>query len=234
MSFLAKALLLGTAIVVSGFASGVDAVTPKWPSVFSTTYESYWLNTTGKYLYLEHGSKGPAERIDFDDGSRDHLCSTFHKNTPCSQLTTQGFRYLHFPEIDDCCKCCTYVEGTYECGGVLSPKWLSNATGNVAYHGIETVRGHACHKWTIVGLMPEHPNFYWQSVETGLPCGLQGYNYLKTPAERADDQYLFDVDTMRLEASESLFQVPELCKGSRYCGDPVCATGPELDTLALA
>mmetsp|Transcript_10837 Transcript_10837/g.21259 ORF Transcript_10837/g.21259 Transcript_10837/m.21259 type:complete len:248 (-) Transcript_10837:80-823(-) len=224
--------------VAMGSASGLEVPTlaksestnvkPLWPGEFSTTFVSKWKNTTGNYAVLVRGDHGVGERIVLDDGSRDHLCSTFHKNTPCTQLTTQGFRFLYFPEVKDCCKCCTYTQGTYECGGPLGPKWLNNVTGNMQYQGVESVNGRDCHKWTIIGLMPDHPNFYWQDVKTGLPCGMEGFNYLKTPEERADDQYLFDPNAFVLKAPPSLFYVPKICRNSRYCGKPVCATGPEL------
>ena len=31
--------------------------------------------------------------------------------------TVGGFRYLYFPNVKDCCKCCTYTAGSYDCGG---------------------------------------------------------------------------------------------------------------------
>ncbi|CAE7945067.1 unnamed protein product [Symbiodinium necroappetens] len=168
-----------------------------------------------------------ASRITFADGSRDHLCSYYHTNTSCEQLTTGGFRYLYFPKVEDCCKCCTYTTGSYECGGPVGPRWVSNATGNLVYLGQEQILSRACHKWGISGVFPGKLNYYFQEVETGLPCGIDGYNYLRSPAEPADDQYLFQPGSVNLAVPGSTFDVPPLCMSSRYCGGKVCASGPD-------
>ena len=65
-----------------------------------------------------------------------------------------------------------------------------------------------------------------EDVTTGLPCGIDGYNYLRTPQEPADDQYLFEPEGLNLTLAPGSFQVPEHCKGSRYCAGEVCAAGP--------
>ncbi|CAE7605543.1 unnamed protein product [Symbiodinium natans] len=200
---------------------------PHWPSTFVADYVSDDKHTTGYYASDTSPGVG-ASRITFEDGSGDHLCSYYHTKTPCEQLTTGGFRYLYFPNLPDCCKCCTYATGSYLCGGPVGPRWMSNATGNLIYEGKEVILGRACHKWGIQGIFPTHMNYYFQDVETGLPCGLDGYNYLRTPDEPADDQYLFKVGSVNLTVPHSTFDVPQLCKAARYCGGKVCAAGPDV------
>ncbi|CAK9068959.1 unnamed protein product [Durusdinium trenchii] len=201
-----------------------------WPSAFEAWYASDAKHTTGHYATDSHVG---ASRIVLRDGTGDHLCSAFHNATACEQLTVAGFRYLYFPNAGDCCKCCTYTTGTYECGGPVGPQWVKNLTGNLRYVGRSEILGRSCHKWSIVGLDPEHLNYYFQDVQTGLPCGIDGYNYLRTPAEPADDQYLFEADSLNLTVPTSHFDVPERCQDARYCGGEVCATGPTAPETTL-
>mmetsp|Transcript_18156 Transcript_18156/g.34090 ORF Transcript_18156/g.34090 Transcript_18156/m.34090 type:complete len:224 (+) Transcript_18156:92-763(+) len=207
-----------------------ESPVPKWPAAFEAWYSSDDKNTTGYYASDTRPGVG-ASRITFADGSRDHLCSVYHSNTSCEQLTVGGFRYLYFPKASDCCTCCTYARGSYQCGGPVGPKWVNNATGNLEYHGIEEILGRRCHKWNIRGMFGWHPNFYFQDVDSGLPCGIDGYNYLRTPAEPADDQYLFKPGSVNLSVALPNFDVPALCAASRYCGGKVCASGPYEDMV---
>ena len=100
---------------------------PVWPAAFTAFFISPAKNTTGSYSLTQS-----AERIVLSDGTRDHLCSALHNNTACTQLTVAGFRFLDFPALDECCKCCSYASGSYECGGPLGPQWVSNMTGNLS------------------------------------------------------------------------------------------------------
>eukprot|EP00929_Paragymnodinium_shiwhaense_P118826 TRINITY_DN90723_c0_g1_i1.p1 TRINITY_DN90723_c0_g1~~TRINITY_DN90723_c0_g1_i1.p1 ORF type:complete len:252 (+),score=13.45 TRINITY_DN90723_c0_g1_i1:60-815(+) len=211
---------------------------PVWPAAFTAAYVSPHVSedtlgkdTTGSFVV--DTSHAASERIELLDGTRDHLCSAMHNNTPCTQLTSGGYRYLVFPKANatgDCCKCCTYASGTYLCGGPLGPQWLDNATGNLVYLGVQYIKDidSHCHKWSVAGLVPEHPNYYYQHVESGMPCGIDGYNYLRTPDQRADDLYWFPSSQIRLGVDPQVFSVPSMCTDARYCGNSVCATGPGL------
>ena len=44
-------------------------------------------------------------------------------------------------------------------------------------------------RFNAVGLGGD-PNYYYQDVDTGLPCAIDGYNYLRSPTEPADDMYV--------------------------------------------
>mmetsp|Transcript_36078 Transcript_36078/g.102136 ORF Transcript_36078/g.102136 Transcript_36078/m.102136 type:complete len:233 (-) Transcript_36078:116-814(-) len=206
--------------------ASAEAPLPTWPPVFTSKYTSDWMQTHGTFwVSVPVDGSTASQRIDLADGTRDHLCSTFHNSTPCTQLTTEGFRYLYFPQVPDCCRCCSYATGPYLCGGPLGPKWLSNATGNLSYKGVESVRGRRCDKWGIQGLSS---NYYFQFVDSKLPCQIDSYNYLRTPEQRADNQYIFEPGTFADRIPVSTFSVPEMCVGSRFCGPPVCDLRPEL------
>lgn len=218
-----------------GWRDGAPPV-PIWPDAFTAEYVSDWMETHGTFSVSYGGTSLPprpkviggvsaaSERIDLADGSRDHLCSAFHNATPCTQLTTGGFRYLHFPAVGRCCRCCSYggESSAYPCGGPLSPQWLSNATGNLAYEGVEQVRGSPCHRWRLQGI---GDNFYYQFVGSGLPCEIDGYNYLRTPEQRADNQYIFDERSIATAVPPSRFAVPDICRSAPFCGPPVCDVG---------
>merc|ERR1719343_562524 len=155
------------------------------------------------------------------DGSRDHLCAHFHLDTPCTMLTTLGWKYLVFPELTSCCRCCSYKTGC----GPLGTSWLSNATGNLKYRGVETVEGRACNHWTVQGLFvePQFLNHYWQFTDTGLPCQIDSYNYLFNMSQRADNWYTFDYASVDVsEQDPSLFAPPPYCENAALCRGGVC------------
>ena len=143
---------------------------PVWPPTFSATFHSDYKKTNGNFTVS--ALQAASERIDMEDGTMDHLCSTVHNHTAWNQLTTAGFRYLYFPTAQpaDCCKCCSYTHGNYECGGPLSPAWVSNETGNLLYLGRRLVNGLEADRWNSQGLgTPPHGNYYYQYVDSGLP-----------------------------------------------------------------
>ena len=96
-------------------------------------------------------------RIDRADGSKDRYCGlTNHfKPQPCSQYVKDGDRYIHYPETDECCYCCS---AAYGCG-VLSPNWMTDA----AYVGTATINGVETFQWNKAGLQD---NFYFETNET--------------------------------------------------------------------
>lgn len=212
--------------------------TPVWPEVFSSAFTSpanTGKNTTG--LFAVDFSGEAAGLISFNDGFRDHMCRFFgnaHLHTPCSHLMTQGWRYLVWPEFRRCCKCGTYANGY----GPISSKWVKNLTGNLVYEGVFTVNlsnsvSYRCHKWDVHGL-DDDDNYYYQHVSggasdvAGKPCEVDGSNYLDDPSQKADDQYIFDMDTYTTNASSKIFEVPSYCSQNTYCGAPHCDAAPSI------
>jgi hypothetical protein len=197
---------------------------PVWPTEFTTNFSSPAKRTSGVWAF---SSSQASEIIVLGDGTRDHLCSGYHNDTACTQLINGGWRYLVWPQINACCRCCSSATGC----GVLRNDWLSNTSGNLHYVGIVEVRATSsgssrrCHKWNVVGLPPAHPNYWMQSVADGTPCEFDGYNYLRDPSEPADDQYIVVLSTYTPGAVDpSLFAVPHVCNGAAACGAPVCDT----------
>ena len=202
----------------------VAAILPTFPSMFRSNFTSNWKMTKGTYALGKSTNGQAAEALYLEDGTHDHMCSHSHNSTACMQLTAFGARYHFFPELSpqDCCICCRYDRGGYLCGGPVSPAWVSNSTGNLKYLGIANVLGRKCYKWNAVGLHGDF-NYYYQDLQ-GRPCEIDGYNYLRNPSERADDQYIFVPSTYSTAVPPELFDLPDVCKNPRPCGPPVCDT----------
>ena len=198
---------------------------PQWPAEFSANFTSPATakDTSG---FWASSSEHRSEVLRFQDGTRDHLCSAYHNGTACTVLATGGWRYLIWPALNRCCRCCSDATGC----GALRPDWLANLTGNIHYEGIVTVRAaddpaRRCHKWAVIGLSARDPNYWLQAADgSGRPCEFDGYNYLRTPAERADDDYVLTLSTYVPRAPPSLFKPPPECDAAAMCGSPVCDT----------
>jgi len=224
----ARALSLSCLLcaVAGGFVAADASVgsgpvqAPQWPKAFSANYVSpkEAKDTVGLYAISQSG-----ELVTFEDGSRDHLCRKYHSGTSCSILTTRGYKYLVYPKLEKCCKCCSYKNG---CGPV-GQKWLSNATGNMQYvDRIQGAHGQWCDRWSVYGLSP-NLNYYSQFVESGKPCEVDGWNWLDNPSQLARDTYVFDSATYSEEVSESTFDLPQYCESASLCGAPVCDTSED-------
>ncbi len=100
---------------------------PVWNDRFSMTFTeelNYWIfsnKTTGKFVY-DYTNKSYS--ISRKNGMYDRYCGSVYKlrNTPCTHFVQKGVRYLHFPEKDDCCVCCTDKGGC----GILRPDWMKD------------------------------------------------------------------------------------------------------------
>eukprot|EP00747_Dinoflagellata_sp_TGD_P168731 gnl/TRDRNA2_/TRDRNA2_195829_c0_seq1.p1 gnl/TRDRNA2_/TRDRNA2_195829_c0~~gnl/TRDRNA2_/TRDRNA2_195829_c0_seq1.p1 ORF type:complete len:254 (+),score=18.05 gnl/TRDRNA2_/TRDRNA2_195829_c0_seq1:76-837(+) len=203
---------------------------PTWPQQFQSKFWSPSKHTEGVFAIGQDASGNISEILTLTDGTLDHLCPFYHNNTACTQLTTLGWKWLVFPEIKHCCKCCSYETGC----GPLSKSWLQNSTGNMFYDGVVPVQfrstQYRCRKWTVVGLDAKHPNYYYEQAgldgEPQVPCEIDGYNYVHDPSEPADDQYVFDRDSFSSDVQSGLFTLPDFCSSSEYCGQPVCDTVP--------
>merc|ERR1711862_871818 len=127
------------------------------------------------------------------DGARDHMCAIFgnahDRHTPCAHIMTGSWRYLAWPKLQTCCKCGAYINGY----GPMSPMWVQNKTGNLAYEGVSKVHlspsvSYLCNKWVVYGLGGDN-NYYYQHVSSDTsdvgppPCEVDGFNWLHTPSQ---------------------------------------------------
>eukprot|EP00924_Labyrinthula_sp_SR-Ha-C_P001192 maker-scaffold_7-snap-gene-16.8-mRNA-1 protein AED:0.33 eAED:0.33 QI:0/0/0/1/1/1/3/0/192 len=180
------------------FSIGIQQ--PFFPPKFISNYYSEYKDTYGVYALSPH-----SQLIVFANGYRDHLCRSQANNTECWHLTTEGFRYLSLLQV------------LYLYIWKLSLWWTFEQ---------KMVNGELCWKWNAVGLNGD-PNYYYELVNTPIPCEIDGYNYLTTPAQRSDDQYIFELSSFKIHFDDQkVFHVPEICEDVDYCGNSVCATGP--------
>jgi hypothetical protein len=136
---------------------GASAPVAWWPSQFVSNFtETYLDGGTGSGFWaldMQHAG-GAAQAILRSDGSHTS-CGYLHKNTPCVELAVGGVMYIDYPELGECCSCCTYDEGC----GPIEPKWTENAV----YQGRVEVEGTQCDNFTIQGV-EARPNWLLQTV----------------------------------------------------------------------
>ena len=108
------------------------------------------IKTKGRFFY-DYNSR--RYRVDRDNGKGDRYCGLnglkWLKNTPCSQYVVNGDRYIYYPDLKECCYCCSSQHGC----GILHPQWHQDSVfmGEVNYNGYEAF------KWDKKGLQS---NFY--------------------------------------------------------------------------
>lgn len=61
-------------------------------------------------------------------------------NMPSVAICNRHFRYLIFPELNECCLCCASDMGC----GILSPSWLDGAEFQVGIRGV-ACSSYLCH-----------------------------------------------------------------------------------------
>lgn len=193
-------LLLALALALLLVTVCADDPTPYWFGQFTlefneTTYLLFTWKTTGTWYY---DSSQLTEKIVRANGRGDRYCGSIHPltDTPCTHLVKEGRRYLIFPELSECCMCCTSEAGC----GVLSPTWLQNAT----FQGVESIRGIEAYKWLVMGLQP---NYYYSTANVAqVPVELD-----QTPN---DYMSLHHETFSPLPVDPSIFDVPSDCKPS--------------------
>lgn len=205
---------------------------PTWPATFQSKFQSPSKQAEGIFAIGHDASGAPAEVLTLTDGTRDHLCAGFHNDTACTMLTTRGWKWLVWPDVSRCCKCCS---DETDCGPLV-PTWLQNASGNIFFEGVASVTLGAatvqCRKWAVLGLKGwKNPNYYYEHLPTagahaGLPCEIDGYNYMTVPSQRSDDQYIFVPESFSTSVPPGLFDLPAFCKEDSYCGAPLCDALP--------
>ncbi|WIA21661.1 hypothetical protein OEZ85_000833 [Tetradesmus obliquus] len=172
---------------------------PIWHRQFSIDF-----NETTKLLWWRWSTEGSmlydalqqVEVVHRANGKGDRYCLSIHprSDAPCTHLVVSGQRYLIFPELGECCKCCSSAGGC----GILDPDWLDAAE----YTGQTTMQGRTADSWTIRGLQPN--NYYATAdVPVGIPLELD---------QLPNDYITFHPDTLKLgPVSPKDVIVPEGC-----------------------
>jgi len=152
-------------------------------------------NTTGTFYY---DWTNKLFRIDRASGKKDRYCGTIKfKDTPCTQYVADGMRYIHYPELNSCCACCTSADGC----GITLPTWLQNAT----YVGQTTLNSTTVDEWTIKGLQT---NYYYEIPNSRIP-----FEVFMAPNEKMD----FDPNSYSTTVDPNIFKLPSICKATAKC-----------------
>ena len=186
-----------------------DPSEPRWPTKFTEQFhEEFDYPVIGKYetegtFYYDAGSM--RYRVDRDNGHGDRYCALnggkIFKNTPCSHIVVDGDRYMYYPELDECCYCCSAEHGC----GLLRTDWLSGAT----FEGEVEYQGYMAYKWDKPGLQS---NIYIETAEEN-PLDRKMLDMDQQP----NDDQLFYPNTWSTTFDSSVLELPSICKKENSC-----------------
>mmetsp|Transcript_27181 Transcript_27181/g.48803 ORF Transcript_27181/g.48803 Transcript_27181/m.48803 type:complete len:218 (-) Transcript_27181:1527-2180(-) len=191
---------------LAALASAAQPADPLWPTKFSQTFNEttkiLTSNTMTGTMYYDYENK--LERVDRDNGRWDRYCGlngvkTF-QNTPCSQYVVNGDRYIHYPEKNECCYCCSSEHGC----GIVKSTWLTNAT----FLGVEEHMGVQAYKWDQKGL--QH-NYYYETISED-PLDRVMISLYQEPNDLQDFSF-----ARNLTVPDDIFTLPSICKKSETC-----------------
>ena len=200
-------LLLLAIFMISVLASPES---PVWPEKFTEDFEEEFdypvigkYTTTGSFYYDAVTHRYMVHR---ENGRGDRYCGIngfkVFKNTPCNQFVDElGDRYLHYPELDECCYCCSAEHGC----GILRQDWLSGAE----FQGEVDYKGYTAYKWDKAGLQS---NFYYETIAES-PQNRIMLDMDQTP----NDDQSFDPSTWSLTFDDSILDLPGICKKEKTC-----------------
>ena len=194
---------------------------PVWQPVFQQTFTETvkypakkLATTTGTYYYDVSNPTDKVYRIDRANGVHDRYCGLTHHLTdqPCNQYVKNGDRYLHYPETNECCYCCSADHGC----GVLTPNWMSDSD----FVGTAEVSGVQTYQWNKVG---SQDNFYFETTETDplqrIPIEID----MGAGSTTEFIQYQ-DKATFTTTVNPQVFVLPSTCSKSIACpSTSICA-----------
>ena len=192
-------------LALLGLIRADDPKAPDWPSRFSQTFNedlTYPIFGTGKTngtLYYDWEAK--RYRVDRDNGKWDRYCGTIYKftDTPCSHIVVDGKRYLHFPDKNYCCMCCTTVGGC----DVLKPDWMASAV----YEG-EVVDQKTQNKVQIFNNKGLQDNRVYYDEASGRMMRI---------AQGTNDDQKYSLESFNTDFDKSVLDLPQACDPTKKC-----------------
>jgi hypothetical protein len=181
---------------------------PRFPDTFTQTFTE-----TFSYPFLgDHSTNGTYYydwatqrfRLDRQNGRFDRYCGInglkMLQNTPCSHIVVNGDRYLYYPELNECCYCCSAEHGC----GMLKPAWMEGAE----YLGIEEFKVQKAHKWDKPGL--QHNIVYESLEEEPIDRTLMAIYQAPT------DMMEFKNDR-KMRVDYDMLELPSICQKNKSC-----------------
>eukprot|EP01012_Entosiphon_sulcatum_P009259 TRINITY_DN1515_c0_g1_i8.p2 TRINITY_DN1515_c0_g1~~TRINITY_DN1515_c0_g1_i8.p2 ORF type:complete len:253 (-),score=25.47 TRINITY_DN1515_c0_g1_i8:333-986(-) len=181
---------------------------PTWPTPFFSEFEEVTVrgNTTGWYAIDLQQGDGGSQAVYRADGHADNICGLVKpaSHEPCVQLATGAYRYLVWPQSNECCICCDRSAGC----GPLSPGWVSNAT----FEGVETIREHSCNAWSVGPGPLGRPDLIMQTQDSEAKvCFI---------SDSLSDNITFHLETWTGTVDPKYFRLPSNC--NTRCGKAPC------------
>lgn len=192
------------AAAAAATASPAPLPPPTWPPTFNVSFTevtSDVLQNTTFTGAMYYDFPGRLFRIDRSSGKTDRYCgSVKSEDTPCTHLVSAGERYLVFPDLSYCCKCCNDAQGC----GIVSPDWMVQSNGTYLGRAPLTtpVWSGVADSWDVEGLQPN----VWAQDKAAAPVQL---------AMEPNDYFFYDPSTWVPNAPQpaTLFAVPSYCTG---------------------
>jgi len=196
-------------------AASAPAPVAHWPDAFFANFSEH-LNSSFLFPNSSHGAnftayyaldlsyKGKdghvgASAVYRSDGKTAlKICHAFHPNTACIQMKVSGHLYLVYPEINECCRCCSWEHGC----GPLKRNWTAPAV----YMGRRNISGLQCDKFSVAGEI-EAENYLAQTTDGKHLCELDNGGI---------DQMYFDQTSWLDSVDPGLFDLPAGCDA--HCG----------------
>ena len=194
-------------IALSVFA---DPESPRWPTQFTQEFTETFTypvigesQTTGTFYY---DSSSNRYRVSRENGRADRYCGLngfkLFYNTPCDQYVDEhGDRYLHYPEKEDCCFCCSAEHGC----GILKQDWMADGT----FEGEIEFEGYSAYKWDKKGLQS---NLYIETIAENPADRI-----MLNMDQQTNDNQIFDPNTWELSFDSSLLDLPPNCNKAKTC-----------------
>ena len=182
-----------------------DVTTPVWPDQFTQTftekltYPIIGTGVTSGVFYYNWTTK--QYRIDRVNGKWDRYCGSVYKfrNTPCSHFVNEGKRFLYFPEMNDCCMCCTDKGGC----GILKPNWLDGSE----YVGEQTSEDGTT-QYQVFNQKGLQDNLAYFDKATGIMARID---------QQPNDDQTYSVSSFNPQFDQKVLELPTICQANKKC-----------------
>jgi hypothetical protein len=201
--------------IIALFIASVLAQTPQpplWPNTFWQTFNETKITQTGNqydtgtYYY---GYSTLNYRLDRTNGRYDAFCGNggpyANINYACNTYVVNGNRFLHLPQQNFCCFCCSAANGC----GVLKPTWMSDST----YIDTEVNNGQQCYKWKKAGAAGD--DYLYETVGS-VPVNRVTVSIHDSPFD------IFEFGPRSSTLPAGIFNLPSICTVNTPCNWGFC------------
>ncbi len=176
-----------------------------WPELFQENFDEkmsypvFGSGTTKGTFYYDHQNNRYV--ITRENGKWDRYCGTVYpfRSTPCTHIVSGGNRYLHFPEKNYCCFCCSAAQGC----GMLKPDWTDGA---VFVRDYVDEKGRTIHVYDKKGM------------QSNLIHITDDKKQIIRIEQIPNDDQVFNEDSFSTTVDPAVFNLPDICKVENACG----------------